>query len=235
MGNSFIPLLISFLFILKHSLSKTIVVDGLSNWNSSSVHVGDSIIFKYKQSLYSLYIFRNRRAFDLCNFAQATLLDNGSSQSFMWHPSRPGFFYFSSNNGSAGTSCKQGEKASIRVLKKELVEEKTAFPPSAAPSPTPGGGLPSIPTYHWPFHSASVSAPSPSPPPSNPAVYSDGGGGMPFINSNPAVPLPTGETDSATIRPLPISGNGDKVVLWWALQIQTVLLCMDCVIYLWYI
>jgi hypothetical protein len=34
--------------------------------------------------------------------------------------------------------------------------------------------------------------------------------GMPFINSNPAVPLPTGEVDSATIRPLPTSGQGGQ-------------------------
>uniref|UniRef100_A0A2P2QB72 Uncharacterized protein n=1 Tax=Rhizophora mucronata TaxID=61149 RepID=A0A2P2QB72_RHIMU len=44
---------------------------------------------------------------------------------------------------------------------------------------------------------------------------------MPFINSNPAVPLPTGETDSATVRPLPTSG-----------QHQQVSLC-HCFSYLW--
>uniref|UniRef100_A0A803NE32 Phytocyanin domain-containing protein n=1 Tax=Chenopodium quinoa TaxID=63459 RepID=A0A803NE32_CHEQI len=32
-------------------------------------------------------------------------------------------------------------------------------------------------------------------------------GSIPFINSNPAVPLPTGEVDSATIRPFPTSAN----------------------------
>lgn len=30
---------------------------------------------------------------------------------------------------------------------------------------------------------------------------------IPFINSNPAVPLPTGEVDSATIGPLPTPAN----------------------------
>lgn len=32
-------------------------------------------------------------------------------------------------------------------------------------------------------------------------------GSIPFINSNPAVPLPTGEVDSATFQPLPTSAN----------------------------
>lgn len=40
----------------------------------------------------------------------------------------------------------------------------------------------------------------------------DKGGGIPFINSNPAVPLPTGEVDSATIRPFPTSAHGGRQV-----------------------
>ncbi|KAL5999962.1 hypothetical protein ACLOJK_034639 [Asimina triloba] len=172
--------------------------------------------FKYKENFFSLYIFRNRKAFELCDFSQAILLNNGSSQAYEWHPSRMGFFYFTFNNGSVGASCKQGEKASISVLEKDMIEGNSSLPPSLAPSPVPGGGFPSTPAYHLPFHNATAIAPRASSPASNPSVLPDTGGGIPFINSNPAVPLPTGETDSATIRPLPTSGSRDHAygIIW---------------------
>lgn len=51
------------------------------------------------------------------------------------------------------------------------------------------------PSYPWPMGPKEASSP----------MLPAKGGGIPFINSNPAVPLPTGEVDSATITPLPIS------------------------------
>ena len=73
-----------------------------------------------------------------------------------------------------------------------------------------GGVVSSSPTYPWPFqpHQASL---SPSPEPSVGSLLPNKSGGMSFINSNPAVPLPTGEVDSATIRPIPTSGHHGKV------------------------
>ncbi|KAK9943892.1 hypothetical protein M0R45_009482 [Rubus argutus] len=52
-----------------------------------------------------------------------------------------------------------------------------------------------------------------SPEPSVGSLIPNKGGGMPFINSNPAVPLPTGEVDSATIRPIPTSGHQGQVLV----------------------
>ncbi|RWR85280.1 early nodulin-20-like protein [Cinnamomum micranthum f. kanehirae] len=220
-------ILISIILLLfQPSQSKTFVVDGLANWTKANptVHVGDSLIFKYQQNLLNLYIFRNKGAFDLCNFTQATLLDNGNTQSYTWYPSRLGFFYFSFSNRSVG-ACEQGEKAAIKVIQKDLDTMASApgISPSAAPSPTSGGYFPSTPAYYLPLRPHSAS--SPSPYSTSPSTLPDSGSGIPFINSNPAVPLPTGETDAATIRPLPMSGHGGKAVVG-LLQVQMLILYM---------
>lgn len=84
----------------------------------------------------------------------------------------------------------------------------------AAPTPASGGIVSSSPAYPWPFR-PHEKAFSPTPAPmiavTSPVTVPDKGGGIPFINSNPAVPLPTGEVDSATIRPLPTSGHVNQV------------------------
>lgn len=150
-----------------------------------------------------------------------------------WHPSRPGFFYFSFNNGSVRT-CQGSQKLSIKVSPAALLpppENATTPSPAelsptaaAAPAPTSGGGsvVSSSPAYPWPFrpHPRAVS-PTPSASASSPVTVPDNkGGGIPFINSNPAVPLPTGEVDSATIRPLPTSGShhGGQVLFFLSLH-----------------
>ncbi|KAK9110506.1 hypothetical protein Sjap_018566 [Stephania japonica] len=220
--SSMFPLLALFLlcttlFNLSHS--KTIVVDGLSEWRNPSVLVGDTIIFDHK-SHYKLYIFQNRGAFQLCNFTQATLLTKSNSTSFTWHPSRPGFFYFAFNNGSL-KSCERNDIFAIRVSLAPP-QNKTLSPemaPVSAPSPTQGGVVSSSPVHHRPFQGSPNSSKSPG---TIPPVVPDAGGGIPFINSNPAVPLPTGETDAATIRPLPTSGHGGKVVGLLPVQIPAV-------------
>ena len=82
---------------------------------------------------------------------------------------------------------------------------------SPAVSPATGGRFP------WPFRPRQADSPGPAPAGSLTATFplvttkGGGGNGVPFINSNPAVPLPTGEVDSATIRPLPTSGQHRQV------------------------
>lgn len=78
----------------------------------------------------------------------------------------------------------------------------------------------SAPVYPWPFQPHEVVSPGPAPSsgaaassPGMMPIIPDKSGGIPFINSNPAVPLPTGEVDSATIRPLPTSAQGEKVMV----------------------
>ncbi|XWS15271.1 hypothetical protein CRYUN_Cryun35bG0081000 [Craigia yunnanensis] len=143
---SMLILLISLLFpFFLASHSATILVDGVSEWKNPSVHVGDSIIFKHKY-YYNLYIFQNKNAFNLCNFSQATLLTKPNSTSYAWHPSRPGFFYFTFNNGSLKT-CQGSQKLSIKVSPALPPENATTpspeLPPAAAPTPTSGnGGVP---------------------------------------------------------------------------------------------
>ncbi|KAK9270417.1 hypothetical protein L1049_025996 [Liquidambar formosana] len=203
--------LLSLLTLLsKPCYSTTVVVDGVSKWVNPSAHIGDSIIFKHKYH-YNLYIFQNEGAFNLCNFTQATLLSKPNSTSFTWHPSRPGLFYFSFNNGTL-KPCQEGQKLAIKVsptpAENPAISTSPALSPMAAPAPISGGVVSSTPAYRWPLGSSS---PSPAPSANSPATISgivpDKGGGIPFINSNPAVPLPTGEVDSATIRPLPTSGQ----------------------------
>ncbi|KAM0018444.1 putative cupredoxin [Helianthus debilis subsp. tardiflorus] len=224
------------LFLQQFAHSATLVVDGVSEWKNPTVQVGDSIIFRHKYN-YNLYIFKSRRAFNLCNFTESTLL-TPASPTFTWHPSRLGSFYFAFKNEST-KSCDTGEKLAIQVSSSPTPETSASPPlpqPSvAAPSPSiaigghgsivssspplpsiPGGGsgggiVSSSPSYPWPNRPLELVSPSPSPmnaifpsngPLSGPRKH---GGSLPFINSNPAVPLPTGEVDSATIRPAPSS------------------------------
>ncbi|MED6170228.1 hypothetical protein PIB30_028855 [Stylosanthes scabra] len=215
--SSCFPIFLFFLlpFLFNPSHSTTIVVDGSSQWKNPIVHIGDSIVFKHKQHL-NLYIFKNQEAFNNCNFTQATPLTN----SFTWHPSRLGFFYFTFNNGSL-KSCKESQKLAIKVVNSAATpqEAPTMAPeqehsPKEAPSPSSGGEVvSSSPAYPWPFRPHEAASPSPSPSPVTIPLVPDKGGGMPFINSNPAVPLPTGEVDSATIRPLPTSSSQPQVVM----------------------
>ncbi|OMO54901.1 Cupredoxin [Corchorus capsularis] len=222
---SMLIFLISLLFpFFQASQSATILVDGVSEWKTPSVHVGDSIIFKHKYE-YQLYIFQNKNAFNLCNSTQATLLTKPNSTSYAWHPSRPGFFYFAFNNGSLKT-CQGFQKLSIKVSAAAALPPGNAaiptpeLPPTAAPAPTSGGSVvSSSPAYPWPFRPRQRQAVSPAPSASSPVAMPSlvpdkgGAGGIPFINSNPAVPLPTGEVDSATIRPFPTSDHAAKAMV----------------------
>ncbi|KAK4280221.1 hypothetical protein QN277_011869 [Acacia crassicarpa] len=220
MSSSF-PMFLSLLPILLLPLffqccfCATILVDGASEWKNPTVHIGDSIIFKHRQH-YNLYIFKNQKAFDLCNFTQATLLTKSHASSYTWHPSRPGSFYFTFNDGSF-KACQASPKLDIKV--------SPAVPPELSPKGSPtqapaSGGEPvsSSPAFPWPFRPRQADSPGPAPVGSSTATFplvptKGGGNGMPFINSNPAVPLPTGEVDSATIRPLPTSGQDRQVMM----------------------
>ncbi|KAL3513892.1 hypothetical protein ACH5RR_026609 [Cinchona calisaya] len=201
----------------QHSQSTTVVVDGVSDWRNPSVQIGDSVIFQHKYH-YNLYIFKNQEAFSLCNFTQATLLTKANSTSYIWHPSRTGFFYFSFNNGS-NKACQEGQKFAVKVSLSAPPENQASsppdLPPMAAPPRSSGGVVSSSPAFPWPFRPRETTSPSPAPsemfPATSPMVPDKSG--IPFINSNPAVPLPTGEVDSATIRPFPLSGSHEKQVV----------------------
>ncbi|KAJ9567842.1 hypothetical protein OSB04_003808 [Centaurea solstitialis] len=207
------------LLLQQFTHSATLVVDGVSQWKNPTVQVGDSIIFRHKHS-YNLYIFKNRRAFNLCNFTEATLL-TPSTPTFTWHPSRLGSFYFAFKNGSA-KACDDGQKLAIQVSETSTGSPPLPQPPVVAPTsgghgivsstPPPSGGdggggdiVSSSPSYPWPNRPQELTSPSPSP--MNAIFPRKGATSSPFINSNPAVPLPTGEVDSATIRPSPTSNN----------------------------
>ncbi|KAM1971865.1 hypothetical protein ACFX16_018743 [Malus domestica] len=90
----------------QHSHSTTILVDEVSRWKNPTV--------------------QNQRAFDLCNFTQATLLSKPDSTSFTWHPSRIGFFYFAFNNGSLlirfFNLCQKGTMGEDEKVKSEALQ-----------------------------------------------------------------------------------------------------------------
>ncbi|KAI3689355.1 hypothetical protein L2E82_47310 [Cichorium intybus] len=266
------------LFLQQFTDSATLMVDGVSQWKNPTVQIGDSIIFRHKYN-YSLYIFENRRAFNLCNFTESTLL-TPSTPTYTWHPSRLGSFYFAFKNVSTN-ACDDGHKLAIKVYSSHTPESSPSpplpQPPTAAPSPTTsghgnivsstpppttssgghgsiisstpppsisdggGGGdiVSSSPSYPWPNRPQELTSPSPSPmnaifPTSGPiGGPRKGGSSLPFINSNPAVPLPTGEVDSATIRPVPSSchhrllqvvGFVTVVKAFWSVVLLVVLL-----------
>ncbi|KFK44205.1 hypothetical protein AALP_AA1G228300 [Arabis alpina] len=203
------------------SLSSTFLVDGVSVWKTPVVNIGDSVIFRHKYG-YDLYIFRTKDAFNVCDFTRATLLTKPNSTYFTWYPSRTGFYYFSfTNNTSLPKTCQLNQKLSVQVI------FHNASPPSQPPTPTTtlapapvseGGVVSSSPSYPWPLGPREGSAFSPGPS----TVTVPGKDGIPFINSNPAVPLPTGEVDSTSINPLPTSTNS-------AHEVMMMKLCLCCV------
>ncbi|KAK2457906.1 hypothetical protein QL285_005127 [Trifolium repens] len=216
----------SFLFKLSHST--TVLVDGSSEWKNPTVYIGDSIIFKHKQH-YNLCIFKNQEAFNHCNFTEATLLTDPNTSSYTWHPSRVGFFYFTFYNDSL-KACQDSQKLAIKVTSSSTTasapetssssSSSSSSPFATTPAPSSGGDIQSSPSFPWPFrpHQGSSPGPAPTPEASSPITvplvpFKGNGDGMPFINSNPAVPLPTGEVDSATIQPIPTSGHQGQVMI----------------------
>ncbi|KAJ8561447.1 hypothetical protein K7X08_027637 [Anisodus acutangulus] len=160
--------------VFQFSQSATLVVDGVSAWKNST-----TIIFQHKYQ-YNLYIFQNRNAFTLWNFTEATLLTKSNSKSYTWHPSRLGFFYFSFNNGT-NAACLQGQKLAIMVNHFSSSREMS---PTAAPPLISGSIVSCFPAYTWPLPLRETNSPT-----NSPMVAHE----ISFINSNPAVPLPTGE------------------------------------------
>ncbi|XP_074578990.1 uncharacterized protein LOC141835434 [Curcuma longa] len=100
-------------------------------------------------------------------------------------------------------------------------ESSPDFPSFPAPAPTSGADVAAAPHV---LRAPTTSGPAPTPwvdsgplepkekstPASAPS--SETGGSIPFISSSPAVPLPVGETDTATILPFPTPGSQNRVV-----------------------
>ncbi|KAK8934739.1 hypothetical protein KSP39_PZI014594 [Platanthera zijinensis] len=189
-------------------------LDDLTGRRSIILSIGDSILFKRSDHLQNVYLFRSQKAFDLCNFADAYLIFPIRSAQIKWTPAPwPSQYYFSTKNESAQI-CKKGENVLlIRVILPPSIEN--------APPPTAGGDLPSSTSGVW-WASAGKTPPPSLAPEASPGVPSEGdssspaeqhsGEGIPFINSNPAVPLPTGETDTAALRPQTAAEGTPQVV-----------------------
>ncbi|CAH8389957.1 unnamed protein product [Eruca vesicaria subsp. sativa] len=212
-------------FFFRPSLSASFLVDGVSVWKTPVVHVGDSVIFRHKYGN-DLYIFRTKDAFNVCDFTQATLLTKSNSTSFTWYPSRPGSYYFSfTNNTSLPKTC---QKLTVQVIL--AAASSPSQPPTPAIAPVPvseGGEVSSSPSYPWPLGPREGSALSPGPSPSEiTSVTVPGKDGVPFINSNPAVPLPTGEVDSTSINPLPTSTNSAHHQVMMTVTVELVVCCV---------
>ncbi|RAL46972.1 hypothetical protein DM860_017013 [Cuscuta australis] len=199
-------LLLCFVLVskLSQSVSVVVVFNGVSERKNSTVLlVGDTIIFRH----HNVFLFKNQRAFNACNFTLAALLPKSNSKNYTaWHAVRKGFFHFSFSDGSNNTACLKGQKLAIEV---------TPSPPGR-PAPSPGGSPPFLagvgiaPSSPWARGKAGSPASAPVGAAKNDGpvmVPEEGGGQTPFIKSNPAVPLPTGEVDSATICTLPTSGH----------------------------
>ncbi|KAL9243695.1 hypothetical protein vseg_017552 [Gypsophila vaccaria] len=204
MGLFCVILSFCFLFLQpQRSHCATVVVDGFTQWSNPKASIGDTIIFKHKNA-YNLYIFRNKESYSACNFTQATPLSSPNSSTYTWRPSRPGNFYFSFYNGTA-KPCQDGQKLAVAIASNPK-SSSTANPPEIAASPG----------YPWPNQPREKAVGDTADGGGSPALSPEKvPGSVPFINSNPAVPLPTGEVDSATISPLTtppnLSSKGVKV------------------------
>ncbi|KAK9080779.1 hypothetical protein SSX86_000537 [Deinandra increscens subsp. villosa] len=179
------------LFLQQFAHSATLVVDGVSEWKNPTVQVGDSIIFRHKYN-YNLYIFKNRRAFNLCNFTESTLL-TPASPTFTWHPSRLGSFYFAFKNISTNT-CDNNKKLAIQVSS-SLTPETSASPPLPQPSVM-------APSPSTDSHGNIVSS---SPQPSSSGGSGGGGGGGDIVSSSPSYPWPNRPQELASPSPSPMN------------------------------
>lgn len=214
------------LFLQTSKAGKIILVDGVSEWKDPTVTAGDTIIFKHRYN-YNVFIFRSESAFQLCNFTQATMLTKPNLISFTWHPSRVGFFYFAFNNNSA-EPCQQGQKLAVKVT---LTQSPTSPPlpepsPATSQPPVTGGIVSSSPAFSWPFRPREWLSPSPEPTSAIISPENGEGGGVPFIDSNPAVALPNGAVDSAAIRPVSTSDGGPALQVVGFSVIYKVLCCV---------
>ncbi|KAJ4916304.1 Cupredoxin superfamily protein [Raphanus sativus] len=227
-SNSMLVFFFCFLSLFcRPSLSASFLVDGVSVWKTPVVHVSDSVVFRHKYGN-DLYIFRTKDAFNVCDFTQATLLTKSNSTSFTWYPSRPGSYYFSfTNNTSLPKTCQVSQKLTVQVILAAAPSPSQPPTPAIAPVPVSEGGVvSSSPSYPWPLGPREGSVLSPGPSPSEiTSVTVPGKDGVPFINSNPAVPLPTGEVDSTSINPLPTSTNSAHQVMMTA-TLKLVLCCV---------
>ncbi|CAN6452605.1 unnamed protein product [Victoria cruziana] len=228
------------------SSAETYIVGGSTGWTtgaanyyawaaSNTLHVGDTLVFRYELQRHNVYIFHHEGGFQACNFTHATMLDRGDSGHFKWTAARPGIFYFSCNGpaekGGNTTHCQRGQKVAVWVYGKLHEGFHGAAPklsPSYAPAPDDRrlklprlAGSPAKPPSRSSTAStgpAPMGSPSLSPMPT-PPVLPDFSKGIPFISSNPALPLPKGETDAATIRPLPTSSVEGQAVGWLEIRI----------------
>ncbi|KAL6616769.1 hypothetical protein ACP70R_039039 [Stipagrostis hirtigluma subsp. patula] len=141
----------------------------------------------------------------LCAAAMASSLPRpaGAAHPTTWHPNP--------------AQQQNGKDSYPGAIHGAPARHRASLPPLSAPPPTAGADLPpSIPPSHAPEQPAPHFG-FPLQPTfgfAAPPVGPSGGEGYPFIGSNPTVPLPTGMTDTATVLPLPDTGDaaGNKVV-----------------------
>ncbi|XP_042410482.1 predicted GPI-anchored protein 58 [Zingiber officinale] len=111
----------------------------------------------------------------------------------------------------------QASQAADVVLAPESSPDFPSFP---APAPTSGADVAAPPVLRAPTTSGPAPTPWVDSGPLEPkekstpasAPSSETGGSIPFISSSPAVPLPVGETDTATILPFPTPGSQNRAV-----------------------
>ncbi|CAA6660541.1 unnamed protein product [Spirodela intermedia] len=201
---------VQFLYF-RPSWARTVVVDELARWERPVLHVGDSVVFRAVE-LSDVYMFHSRRAYKFCILSQASLLHSTAGGA----PSTSHFR--NSLLCDSGTRPGRGTTTRARQRDTRLLRHARANPPDG--TATLAGavthrrrrrrGLPPVPAPRPPFHpfqpSPGASAPPPATAPSASTAGSDGG--IAFISSNPAIPLPTGALDSTAARPPPDAGGG---------------------------
>ncbi|KAG4924793.1 hypothetical protein JHK87_050333 [Glycine soja] len=155
------------------------------------------MVFNHKQH-YNIYIFKNQKAFDLCNLTQATILTNPKTASYMIRPFKTfhlGAFF---NDGSL-KACQAFQNLAIKVIT-SVAAATTPHASAMPPAPFSDEVSPS-PLFPWHYNNPlDAASPDPSPSASVTApMVPYKSSNMPFISSNPAVPLPTDEELKLTL------------------------------------
>ncbi|KAJ7554227.1 hypothetical protein O6H91_06G132100 [Diphasiastrum complanatum] len=230
-------LVVSVFFLLPWVRGKVVTVGGSQGWtdfdettsnapdyqawaSSESIFPGDSVVFRYTPTFHTVYSLPTKLAFDNCNFAVATLLDDGASGHFTWvAPIQAGQYRFACAKTieGQGSHCNAGQKITITVLSSRSSSPVAsppapeAFPPSPRPmSHSPphnisGAQPPGSPAQGRSHSGTSDSSPASSVTNSSNTPVPGIPASLPGLPPSPATNLPSQPTASPELAPEPVA------------------------------
>ncbi|KAJ7514278.1 hypothetical protein O6H91_23G036500 [Diphasiastrum complanatum] len=170
---------------------KTIIVGGSVGWtnfnisnfgppkyaawaSSQTIFPGDIIVFSFLSNFHNVNLFSSKSAFNICDFTESTVLDDGATGTFLWEaPNQPGNYYFACSKEveGQGTHCDGGQKLKLAVLQSVISpaasQDLASVAPASAPSASDSGQTGSLSGSPEGSHSPESFKPGPRLSPTN--------------------------------------------------------------------